>query len=260
MLRPVMAAFAALLLVVACAAQSISTTPSDPSAVIDPSGGWVLVEGTADGQPLVLRDAAPVTFNVEGSQVSGRSGCNQYFGEFGLAGGRVTLGQLGGTEMACEEPLMALEAAYLAGLATVDSARMDAGQLVLTGPGTELHFQRVDPPPTAQMIGTQWRLESLVQADAVSSTVGDPATLMLNADGSFQGSTGCRSLIGRYTIDGAEIVATDLTAEGECPLGVAAQDAQVIEVIGDGFRAAVDGDQLFLGKDDGSGLVYRAVE
>jgi len=91
---------------------------------------------------LELPDDAPVTLNVEGSQVSGRSGCNQYFGEFTLVDGRVTLGGLGGTEMACEEPIMALEAAYLGGLAKVGAARMDGETLVLTGPAVELRFKR----------------------------------------------------------------------------------------------------------------------
>ena len=131
MLRPVFPAFAALLLVGACAGPSITTTPSDRAAIIDPVGGWLLVKGTADGESLVLSDDAPVTFNVEGSQVSGGSGCNQYFGEFGLVGRRVTLSQLGGTEMACDEPLMALEASYLAGLATVAGFALAAGLSLL---------------------------------------------------------------------------------------------------------------------------------
>ena len=44
--------------------------------------------------------------------------------------------------MACEEPIMTLEGAYLAGLAKIDAARMDGDALVLTGPGTELRFER----------------------------------------------------------------------------------------------------------------------
>ena len=83
-----------------------------------------------------------MTFVVDGSNVSGRSACNQYFGKFALVDGRMTLGGLGGTEMACEEPIMTLEGAYLAGLAKVDAARMDGEALVLTGPGTELRFER----------------------------------------------------------------------------------------------------------------------
>jgi heat shock protein HslJ len=259
MLRPVIAALAALLVVAACNGTSASTTPSVPP--VDPVGSWLLVKATAGGQPLVLRDNAQVTFNVDGSQVSGRSACNQYFGEFTVVDGKVTLGGLGGTEMACEEPIMALEAAYLAGLAAADTARMDADQLVLTGPGTELRFDRLEPPPTGEMIGTQWLLESTVQADAVSSTVGEQATLTLHDDGTLEGSTGCRTLTGRYTIDGAEILATELRADGECPDDVFAQDSHVIEVLGDGFQAVVDGQKLHVTSPGGVwGLVYRAAE
>jgi heat shock protein HslJ len=142
MLKPVIAALAALLLVAACGGAAATTTPSEPPAAIDPSGEWHLVEGTVDGRALLLPPDAPVTFVVEGSGVSGRSACNQYFGQFTIVDGRVTLGGLGGTEMACEEPIMTLEAAYLDGLAKVDSARMDGEALVLTGPGVDLRFER----------------------------------------------------------------------------------------------------------------------
>lgn len=142
MVRPIVASFAVLLIVVACSSGSATGTPSEPPVAVDPNGEWQLVAGSVDGQALTLPPDVPVTLVVKGSGVSGRSGCNQYFGEFTLDNGRVTLGGLGGTEMACEEPLMTLEAAYLAGLAKVDSARMDGDSLALSGPGTELRFQR----------------------------------------------------------------------------------------------------------------------
>ena len=137
------AALAAIVvLVAACGGSSVSPQPSEPPQALDPAGAWQLTAGTVDGQPLALIADAPVTFVVEGSNVSGRSACNQYFGEVALVDGRVTLSGLGGTEMACEEPIMTLEGAYLAGLAKVDAARMDGDALVLTGPGTELRFER----------------------------------------------------------------------------------------------------------------------
>ena len=142
MLRPVIAALAAILLVAACGTAASPTTVSDPSVAVDPAGQWRLAAGSVDGQQLVLPPDVPVTLVVEGSGVSGRSACNQYFGQFTIVDGRVTLGGLGGTEMACEEPIMMLEAAYLAGLAKVDAARMDGTALVLTGPDVELRFER----------------------------------------------------------------------------------------------------------------------
>jgi heat shock protein HslJ len=142
MLRPVIAALAALLVLAACGGASATDTPTEPPAALDSSGEWQLIKGTVDGQALMLPPDAPVTLVVEGSGVSGRSGCNQYFGEFTIVDGTVHLGGLGGTEMACEEPLMTLEAAYLSGLAKVNSARMDGDTLVLTGPAVEFRFDR----------------------------------------------------------------------------------------------------------------------
>ena len=37
------------------------------------------------------------------------------------------------------------------------------------------------------------------------------------------------------------------------------QDAFVLEVLGDGFTVAIDGDRLTLGKPNGMGLDFRAV-
>ena len=258
MLRPVIAALAALAFV-ACGASSGTTTPSGPPAALEPDGPWQLAEGTVGGQPLALIEDARVTLNVDGSNVSGQAACNQYFGELTIADGRVSTTQLGQTEMACAEPVMALEAAYLSALAKIESAHMDGQVMVLTAPGIELRFERLQPPPTANIVGTLWQLESLVEGDAVSSVAGPPATLLLQADGSLRGSTGCRTLTGHYMERGDEIWANEFGADGECPPGAArAQDDHIVGVLGDGFRAAVDGQQLILGKDDGTGLIYRA--
>ncbi len=143
MSRLLAAAFAAIVvLVAACGGASVPSVPSVPPVALEPGGEWLLTAGTVDGQQLTLVADAPVTFVVEGSNVSGRSACNQYFGQFALVDGHVSLSGLGGTEMACEEPIMTLEGAYLAGLAKIDAARMDGDALVLTGPGTELRFER----------------------------------------------------------------------------------------------------------------------
>jgi heat shock protein HslJ len=141
MSRLLAAAFAAIVVLVA-ACGGTASVPSVPPAALEPGGEWQLTAGTVDGQQLTLVADAPVTFVVESSNVSGRSACNQYFGQFALVDGHVSLSGLGGTEMACEEPIMTLEGAYLAGLAKIDAARMDGDALVLTGPGTELRFER----------------------------------------------------------------------------------------------------------------------
>jgi heat shock protein HslJ len=260
MLRTISAAFIAFLFVAACGgtAASAPSSPSTAPAAVDPDGQWQLVSGTVDGQQLALNDDARVTLVVEGSSVSGDSACNRYFGEFTMIDGRVTLGGLGATEMACADPVMAIEAAYLAGLSKVDSALLDGAVLVLGGPDTKLRFERLPPPPAAVVIGTQWVLEGLIDGDAISSTVGDPATLVLHADGTLEGSTGCRTLTGTYSVEGDEFNVTQLDTEGECPADVATQDAHVLEVLGDGFRVSMTGELLTLNAAGGAGLSYGA--
>jgi heat shock protein HslJ len=260
MLKTLLALLAVLL--VACGGSSGTTPPSDPPAATgpvatDPAGAWQLSAGSVDGQPLVLPVDRPVTFNIEGTSVSGQSACNHYFGELSVVGGRVTLTGLGGTEMACDEPTMTLEAAYLKGLAAVQAATVDDDALLLEGPGVELRFERLQPSPTAELVGTSWVLEALVSGDAVSSTLGEPATLVLDGDGTFAGSTGCRPIAGRYTITGDQVTLDDVAADGDCDAGTADQDTHVLGVLGNAFTAAVDGRQLTLAGDGGNGLVYR---
>jgi heat shock protein HslJ len=262
MLKSLTALAALLLAAAACAGPTLSSdppaaaTPSEPPAAASPEGPWQLIGGTVNGAPLVLVDEAPVTFVVEGSTVGGRSACNQYFGEFGLDGGQVRLTGLGGTEMGCEEPIMTLETAYMTGLAQVEAATIDGDMLTLAGPDVELRFERLQPPPTADIVGTAWVLDSVIEGDAVSSTLGEPATLVLAADGTFSGSTGCRAISGRYVVNGAEIQFPEFATDGECPADLAAQDGHVVEVLGDGFSAAVDGQRLTLTDPNGKGLGY----
>jgi heat shock protein HslJ len=257
MLRTVTVALAALLFAAACGSTP-GTTPSEPPAALDPSGSWQLAQGTVDGQPIAIDADARVTLVIDGSSVGGESACNNYFGELTVVDGRVTIGGLGGTEMACAEPVMAIEAAYLAGLARVDSARMDGDVLVLGGPDAAFRFERLPPPPAAVVLGTTWLLDGLIDGDAISSTVGDPATLVLHADGTLEGSTGCRPMTGTFTLEGDKFLVTQLDTEGDCTADVAAQDAHILEVLGDGFRASMTGELLTLTAAGGAGLSYGA--
>jgi len=68
------------------------------------------------------------------------------------------------------------------------------------------------------------------------------ATLRLDSNGTLAGSTGCRTLTGSHVVVGGEILATGLGADGECSSALADQDGHIVSVLGDGFRADVDGD------------------
>jgi heat shock protein HslJ len=232
-----------------------SLVPGGTSASLD--GQWQLQAGTDQGQPVPIVAGSRITLNVDGTQVGGSAACNTYGGTIQITASSVVVSALSMTEMACQENLMASEAAYLAALPRVTTATLSGNSLVLSGPNVELRYTRVSPLADAELIGTSWILESLISGEAVSSTVGE-ATLELSDDGRITASTGCRDVTGSYTIsDGKVQVTLDPydTIGCEAPLGD--QDAHILDVLSKGFGVSIDGDRLTLTAGD-TGLGYRA--
>lgn len=230
----------------------------DQSAPAGLDGSWQLASGVIQEEPITLLDSHPITLNIDGTMVGGTAACNSYGGEWGLDGSKATFGNLAQTEMACQpDEAMDLESLYLQSLSQVTMVNVDGGQLVLTGPGLELRFDHLELPPTAELLGTVWELESLLRGDAVSSVSGDP-TLEFFTDGSFLATTGCRNVTGNYVENGAEIAVTSMTAHGNCTPDLETQDGSVITVLEGGYRVAIDGQRLTLTIAGDEGLVYRA--
>lgn len=244
---------------VACGSPAVSATPS-ASTDADPSGAWQLASATVDGRPLALIDDHPVTAVVEASTIGGRSACNEYGGRIEIAGDGIRIGELGGTLMGCgPQEVMTLEEAYLSALHSIRAIEVIDGQLALRGNGVDLRFDRLPDPPVAGLVDTTWTLETMFVGDVASPPGGDPATLRLRSDGTFSGSTGCRTFSGRWIEFGAQIQAPELRmGETECPGELTEQDSHVVSVIGDGFVASIEGDLLTLLDPGGVGLVYRS--
>ena len=178
-----------------------------------------------------------------------------------VAGDGLTIDELGMTAMGCEQDVLTSESAFTDGLARVDAIDREEGALVLTGPGVELRFEALPPPPTAELVDTAWVLDTLFVGDVASSPEGEPAMLELRSDGTFSGSTGCRTFSGQWLEQGEQIIAPTFgMAQTECPEALLQQDSHVVAVIGDGFVPTVEGDLLTLTDPGGVGLVYRAAE
>jgi len=103
-------------------------------------GGATAVPGTS----WVLRDLSGVTlgtgvptidFGTDGT-VSGSAGCNTFNGTYTVEGSSISFGPLASTKMACPEADMAVETAFLAGLAGATSWSIQAEMLKLEGAST----------------------------------------------------------------------------------------------------------------------------
>lgn len=257
MLRRSVALVALLIALIGCASDG-ATSPPSAGDVIDAAGSWQMSSGLVDGAGFPIIPEAPITMTVSRDGIQGRAACNHYGGQIVVEDGRPRFRLTSMTAMACAEPIMAAEAAFVAALPRVVDAVRDGDRLTLTGPGVELTFDRLPPVPVAALVGTDWVLESLISGGAVSSVAGAPATLRLEADGTFNGSTGCRTFKGRWVEANGGITPTDLGMDGECPPELADQDGHVVSVL-EGFRVSIDGDVATLTGDGGEGLSYRAV-
>jgi heat shock protein HslJ len=247
------AVMAGLLLLAAC-----GMLP--PGATGDLEGEWVLVGGVHGGDQLPVPDRAPITMTIDGTQVGGTAACNHYGGELTLSGDRLTIGAMTMTEMGCDPPIMEAESRYIAALAAVERWTRVDEELTLAGQDVQLTYRFVAPTPDADLTGTTWRLDGLVDGDAVSSTMGDePATLTLRDDGTLSGTTGCRTFDGHYELeDGAVRVAQLANDDRACP-NLRAQDEHVLAVLGDGFGYEIEGDRMTLTAGR-LGLLYVAAD
>jgi heat shock protein HslJ len=217
-----------------------------------PDGDWALV----DGMPGVAD--YPITLSISGTEASGRAACNSYFGTVSVSGSNISFGAMGQTAMGCEPAVMEAEQTFLAALSGVETFAFNDDRLTLTGSGARLGFDPVRPIPTSALVDTKWELDTLIEGKAASSVSGDPATLVLHADGALTATTGCRTLTGRWIDNGGVIVVPELAADGECPDDLWKQDSLVVTVLEDEFRAEVDSDKLTLTSMGGDGLRYRA--
>ena len=234
---------------------------SADDAAPDPTGEWELVElwrgSTVKQAPVGGR----ATLTVGDGTLGGTSYCNEYGGGYRLDGDELTVGDLSSTERGCEPELMTAETVYLAALGTVERVGSDDGYLVLTGPDVELRFRPVVPVPASDLAGTGWVLETLLDGAVAASPTGEPAELVLAADGTLTGSTGCRPLRGTWALDGDVVRVTGFAPEGaDCPPEVSAQDGHVSRVLDGAFQVAVAGESLTITGPDGLGLVYREAD
>lgn len=245
------------------AVASDADSPSPSGSVPPVEGAWRLVSWETSSGVIQLPADWPITISLDDSSLGGQV-CNGYGGRIMFDAAGLQIAELFSTDMACVEPagIMELEAAYLEALATASAITVEDGELLIVTDGAELRYEPLPAPPTAELVDTEWVLETIIVGDVAFLPEGDPATLVLDSDGTFSGSTGCRTFTGQWIERGHQIDAPTWGMDEivDCPPELAEQDNHVVSVIGDGFVPAIADRTLTLSDSDGTALVYRAAD
>ncbi|WRS30275.1 META domain-containing protein [Actinomycetaceae bacterium MB13-C1-2] len=107
------------------------------------TGAWVLESATGPkGDVVIVEGTTPeLTVEDEGA-FHGTAGCNNLFGTVRAEGDKLLFGPVASTMMACDEPIMDAEYAYVSALDVVTSGTISGDSLVLKGDDAELKFKR----------------------------------------------------------------------------------------------------------------------
>ena len=122
---------------VLCLVGCSSGNPTGPNADVSLVGpDWSLV--TLAGQPLLEGTKLTAEFSTE-DRVAGNAGCNHYFGRARAEAGRLSVGMLGSTLMACtREGVMEQESRYLASLQAATTYSIHGDELRLGPSASEV--------------------------------------------------------------------------------------------------------------------------
>lgn len=218
---------------------------------------WIL-DASAAAELGDAPEEATATIRFDGDQVGGSAFCNSFGGAFEAGDdGSMSIETGAMTQMACEEPLMSLETAYVAALGQVDSFEVGDDTLALSRDGAStLTYTAQQHLP---LEGTAWRLDGITTgADAVSSTLsGTEVTATFGGDGTLAGSGGCNTYSTGYTVDGDALTIDGgiMSTKMSCEQDVMDQESAYLAALAETATFGIEGSTLTLSDADGSFLL-----
>jgi heat shock protein HslJ len=231
-----------------------SAAPAAPIAA-DLDGHTYVVTGV-QGHDLVKGSEISLRFDA-GSLGIG-AGCNSMSGGYTITDGKLELGAMMSTEMACDEPLMAQDQ-WISAFVNGATVTLEGDTLTLAKDGVTLTAtDKKVAKPDLPVEGTVWTVESLVSNQAVSSMPAGVEASLEFADGKVAVDAGCNkgsgaAEIGDTTITFGPMATTKMFCEG----AAGEVEQQVLGALTGEVTYTVDSDALQL-RGAGGGLDLRA--
>jgi heat shock protein HslJ len=216
---------------------------------------WVLNAVSIGGVLTVVPDDEYVDAEFDSRRVSGFGGCNTYDAFYQAGARTLFVTQPRSTLMACAQPSMDLETAYLAALNNSRSFTERAGELVIFD-GDRNTILRFDAAPRNPLLG-KWVVDSYgIPPSTVTAVLPDTALDIAFGIVSVGGFAGCNSFSGTYGTNGNVVRISQLaTTRLACEQPVMDQETAFLAALGGVARIDSRGNQLNLEDRDGHLLV-----
>jgi len=224
---------------------------------------WVLRSYIdANGDTADVLPDTNITAEFQDGKLAGNAGCNQYFGAYQLDGNALTVAVGGTTMMACPEPVMAQEQAYLAALGSSAAFEISGDQLqIADSEGNTILTYVADQPPS--LTGTDWQLMSYNNGKGglVSSLATELITAVFGDDGKLTGFAACNNYHAPYEVDGGSIAIGPAAATRKMcaePVNVMEDEAGYFQALERAAEFEIKDGQLTMYDEEGTRqLVYR---
>jgi heat shock protein HslJ len=146
-----------------------------------------------------------ISAEIRDDMISGSAGCNRYFASLIETGGRLEIGPLGMTRMACEDGLMQQEALFARILQAVTGWQIDGHSLTLTTADGEALVFSGEAMPEATLEGPTWSLLGFQTGEMLASPLTNTVITVTFEGGNVGGNAGCNSFGGSYSVDGTQL-------------------------------------------------------
>jgi heat shock protein HslJ len=209
-----------------------------------------------NGQPLLPTTSITAEFSEDGT-VGGSSGCNNYNAVYETDGSSITINSSPAamTLMACPEPIMEQERAYLEALSAAATYEVSADSLSLFD--ADGNLVAVFEVVSQDLAGSSWEVISYNngRGGVTSVIIGTEITAEFGETGELTGFSGCNNYFGPYETDGETISMGPFGTTRKACLeleGVMQQEGEYLAALETAATYSIDGMTMNMRTAEGS--------
>ncbi|MGZ8151725.1 MAG: META domain-containing protein [Methylovulum sp.] len=242
---------------ISCASDSGSPLKTNPALE---NTDWQLAYFFDEsGKSLPVLSDTTISAAFSKSKITGRGGCNRYFGKYQLAdGGSLSMpGSMGATMMACRAEVNAQEQRYFKQLAKIAYYQLDNNALTLLDK-KQLAVLKFKPAIAASLENTLWQVTGI--NNGKGGVVSDKNTRLATAqfvNGEVHGQASCNQFSATYTIKDQQLtIGQARTTRKFCPeAGVNEQESNYLKALTQVSHYVISAETLELRDTKGSLMV-----